>query len=140
MAVSFHFEKSIVLKDRTRLKNAIKEIFALEQRSLAVVEIIFCSDAYLLQINQTYLEHDYFTDIITFDLSDSTHSGVIGEIYISVDTVKSNAAHFNVDVNHELHRVIFHGILHLCGFNDKTPAQSRAMSKGEDKYLKLYFS
>lgn len=140
MAVSFHFEKSVVLKNRTKLKNAIKQIFKVEQRALASLDVIFCSDAYLLQINQTYLQHNYFTDIITFDLSESMDADIMGEIYISVDTVKSNASRFKVDLNHELHRVIFHGVLHLCSFNDKSPAQSRAMGKAEDKYLELYFS
>jgi probable rRNA maturation factor len=100
---------------------------------------IFCTDEYLLQVNRDFLQHDYYTDIITFDLSD-TSKRVSGEIYISVDRVKDNALTQGVSFTEELHRVIFHGALHLCGYKDKKPAEVKAMRSAEDKYLELYFS
>ena len=94
-------------------------IFKKEDRPLDRLDLIFCSDAYLLQINQDFLGHSDLTDIITFDLSDEQDSSA--EIYISVDRVRENAKTFGVSVENELHRVIFHGILHLCGYKDKKP-------------------
>lgn len=100
---------------------------------------IFCSDSYLLVINQQYLEHDDYTDIITFDLSSSPKE-IVGEVYISIDRVKENAHELSVSFNTELHRVIFHGALHLCGYKDKSIKDASVMRFKEDKYLKLYFS
>lgn len=99
---------------------------------------IFCSDEYLLNINKAHLQHDYYTDIITFDLSVSK-SETIGEIYISIDRVRDNAANLKVSIKEELHRVIFHGALHLCGYKDKTPKHEKEMRRAEDKYLSMYF-
>ncbi len=97
---------------------------------------IFCSDEYLHTMNQQYLNHDTLTDIITFDLSEDT--SLIGEIYVSVDRVKENAEKFATTYNNELHRVIFHGTLHLCGFKDKTTADKLTMREQEDKCLSAY--
>lgn len=99
---------------------------------------IFCSDEHLLGINQQFLKHNTYTDIITFDLGEYDDE-VIGEIYISVDRVADNAAKFGVDYNDELHRVIFHGALHLCGYKDKTEADRKEMRRKEDLCLKQYF-
>ena len=93
----------------------------------------FCSDAYLLDINRTYLQHDYYTDIITFDLEGAA------EIYISVDRVKENAQAEGVSFKQELHRIIFHGVLHLCGFSDKTASAKIEMTRQENKLLAHYF-
>jgi rRNA maturation RNase YbeY len=139
MEISFHFQKTIGLKSRIRLKEAIARIFSAEHQPAESVSLVFCSDEYLLGINKTYLQHDYFTDIITFDLSVSP-APTIGEIYISVDTVRSNAKFYGESLNRELHRVIFHGVLHLCGFKDKKPADIKRMRAAEGKYLDLYFS
>ena len=99
---------------------------------------MFCSDEYLLRINRDYLQHDYYTDIITFDLSEPG-GPVQGEIYISVDRVRDNAKELAVSIQKELHRVIFHGVLHLCGYTDKTKQDQARMRALEEKYLDLYF-
>jgi rRNA maturation RNase YbeY len=100
---------------------------------------VFCSDEFLLQINKDYLKHDYYTDIISFDLSLSKNSPIIGEIYISVDTIRVNAKRFETTNQQELHRVIFHGALHMCGYKDKTKKDQALMTIKEDEYLSLYF-
>jgi len=104
---------------------------------LGSLDLIFCSDAYLLQINQDFLGHSDLTDIITFDLSDQHQSAA--EIYISVDRVRDNAKTFGVSVENELHRVIFHGVLHLCGYKDKKPGDIKVIRAKEDEYLQKYF-
>jgi probable rRNA maturation factor len=103
------------------------------------LSIIFCSDNYLLAINQNALAHDYYTDIITFDLSESSKE-IIGEIYISVDRVLDNAIQLNFTYKQEVHRVLFHGALHLCGYGDKSKKQILEMRSKEDYYLNKYFS
>jgi probable rRNA maturation factor len=138
--VSFQFEKDIKLKNRKGLKTFISEIFKIEQIDFRSVMFIFCSDTYLLKINQRFLKHDYFTDIITFNLTGLNDERIIGEIYISVDTVESNSIINNVQLDYELHRVIFHGILHLCGYKDKTKKEIKEMRAKEDDYLALYFN
>ncbi len=97
---------------------------------------IFCSDDYLHTMNQQHLDHDTLTDIITFDLSEGNN--LVGEIYVSTDRVRDNAQKFNTSYNDELHRVIFHGTLHLCGFKDKSPADQKKMREQEDKCLEAY--
>lgn len=102
------------------------------------LEYIFCSDEYLLTINQRYLDHDTYTDIITFDLSEGKH--LVGEIYISVERVRANAEAFKVPFNQELHRIIFHGALHLCGFGDKSKKDKAQMTLLENKCLQEYLN
>ncbi len=139
MGVKFFFtDKNVSLTDRTRLKAFIKGIFKKEKRSFESLSYVFCSDEYLLEINRQYLQHDYYTDIITFDLSEP-NSPLEGDIYISIDRVRENAKSLQVSIQEELHRVIFHGALHLCGFKDKKPADILAMRNAENKYLKRYF-
>jgi rRNA maturation RNase YbeY len=105
--------------------------------SLTSLQYVFCSDPYLLQINKDFLQHDFYTDIITFELSaDPLGSGVEGEIYISIDRVRENAQELGVPIQQELLRVIFHGALHLCGFKDKTSAQEKQMRAKEEEYLR----
>lgn len=124
------------LRKRTVLKAFIEGLFRKEKKGLLYINYIFCSDKRLLDINRTYLKHDYLTDIISFDLSNDEKT--IGEIYISIDRVRENAQDNGVSFNNELHRVIFHGALHLCGYKDKKRADQLRMRKGEDKYLSLY--
>lgn len=139
MAIQFFFlEQNISLRERTTLKRFITGIFRSEGRRLQSLTYIFCSDEYLLQINQSHLKHNYYTDIITFDLSE-VPGQTIGEIYISTDRVRDNAASLGVTIKEELHRVIFHGALHLCGYNDKTRTDSAKMRAAEDKCLNAYF-
>ena len=138
-SVTFHFAERISLTNRTDLKTFIIGLFKREKKKVGELSFVFCSDAYLLEINKQYLKHDYYTDIITFDLS-QIPGMISGEIYISVDRVRDNAQNFNVSFKEELHRVIFHGALHLCGYRDKTAKEEALMRKMEDKYLKLYFT
>lgn len=139
MAINFTpHEVKVNLKNKTKLKAFIKERFAKEGQKLRNLQYVFCTDEYLLQINQQFLQHDTFTDIVTFELG--TEPGVTeGEIYISIDRVKENATKFEVSEEQELHRVIFHGALHLCGYKDKSKEQSATMRKKENEYLELYF-
>ena len=119
---------------RTKLKLFIKDLFKSEGKPLSDLSYVFCSDDYLLAINRQFLQHDYYTDIITFDISDSEKE-VKGEIYISIDRVKDNAKQLKLTVQAELLRVVFHGALHLCGYKDKSKAQQSLMRKKEDHYL-----
>jgi probable rRNA maturation factor len=136
--IQFHLLKAISLRDRTRLKAFLHLLFQREKTKLAELQYIFCSDDRLLEINKQFLNHDYYTDIITFNLS-GANQPINAEIYISVDRVRDNAQEFNSSVQKELHRVIFHGALHLCGYEDKTRKDELEMRKMEDKYLNLYF-
>ena len=140
MAVVFHELVPVYIKERKRLKYFVSCLFLKENRQLADMNIIFCSDNYLLDINKIHLNHDFYTDIITFDLSDKKTGPVTAELYISVERVKDNAATLKVSLTHELHRVIFHGALHLCGFGDKTKKDKNVMRLKEDEYLGLYLS
>ena len=132
-----HLLTPCTLRNRNNLKNFISSIFKKENRTLGSLDLIFCSDAYLLRINQDFLGHSDLTDIITFDLSDELDSAA--EIYISVDRVRENAKAFGVSVENELHRVIFHGVLHLCGYKDKKPGDIQVIRSRENEYLHKYF-
>ena len=136
--INFHFQKPCTLRDRQRLKEFICRIFKSYRRNVNSLDIIFCSDKYLLGINREYLQHDYFTDIVTFDLAEKG-SAAIGEMYISVDRVKDNARAEGTSFTNELHRVIFHGVLHLCGLKDKRTKDRELMRKAEDRLLAKYF-
>lgn len=138
MAIKFHFDKKTKLSNRRVLKQFLSRIFILEKRICISLDFVFCSDDFLLKINQDYLNHDYFTDIITFDLTDPGSKKISGEVYISVEMVTENAKRFGVDFEIELYRVMCHGILHLCGYGDKTREQKITMRKKEDFYLKSY--
>ena len=139
MAIKFFFtDVSIPLNERNKLKLFLKQLFNDEQQHLQSLSYIFCSDQYLLGINKEFLQHDDYTDIITFTLSEPLMP-IEGEIYISIDRIKDNAHIHNVSIREELHRVIFHGALHLCGYKDKVLLDKQNMTAGEDKYLGLYF-
>lgn len=139
MAINFTVhEVKLQLKERTRLKAFLKELFKREGQGLRSLHYIFCSDEYLLTINQEFLQHDTYTDIVTFELSDNPDI-TEGEIYISIDRVQENAKKFAVTENYELHRVIFHGALHLSGYRDKSRKESALMREKEDENLRLYF-
>jgi probable rRNA maturation factor len=137
--VNFFFPKKTTLADRSTLKSFIEKIFKKEGKRLSRLNYIFCSDNELLRINREYLGHDYYTDIITFDLSVKAMP-VQAEIYISVERVKENAAKLGFSFKAELHRVIFHGVLHLCGYGDKTSHQMKIMRQKEESYLNQYFN
>jgi len=136
--IKFFFEQQgFTLENRTALKGFIESIFLKEKTTLSSLNYIFCSDKRLLEINRQFLQHNYFTDIITFDLS--TGKAVEAEIYISIGRVKENAQTWGVSFKSELHRVIFHGALDLCGYGDKTKKEKDLMRKKEDFYLVSYF-
>ena len=116
----------------------IKKVVAKEKASISEVNLIFCSDDYLLEKNIEYLNHKTYTDIITFDYTEG--SGPLeGDIFISIDRIKENAEKFSRPFDDELHRVIIHGILHLIGYNDKTPEEKTQIRKKEDASLSLRF-
>jgi rRNA maturation RNase YbeY len=138
--VKFHYaDAQFNYNKKTALKTFVETVFKKEKYPLEELNYIFCSDAYLLQINQAHLKHNTYTDIITFDLSADRSFGIIGEIYISIDRVKENAQTFQTPFITELSRVIFHGALHLCGYKDKKQEDAQLMRKMEEKYLKDYF-
>ena len=124
------------LANRTSLKKCIHTIFEKEGKKLESLNYIFCSDKDLLEINRKYLKHDFYTDIITFNLSETL--AVRAEIYISIDRVRENARTLGISFKTELHRVIFHGALHLCGYNDKNQAEKKKIRIKEDHYLNIY--
>ena len=137
--VQFYFlDRSLALKERTRLKRFIENIFVLEKKRLGNLSYIFCSDEHLITINRDFLKHDFYTDVITFDLGSSKNE-IEGEVYLSVDRIRDNAKQLEVSFKEELHRVIFHGILHLCGYKDKKREDIIIMREMEEKYLKKYF-
>lgn len=109
----------------------------MEGRTLELLNIIFCSDNYLLKINTEYLNHNTLTDIVTFDQSNSTADGLEGDIYISIERVKENAQMLQQSFDDELCRVMIHGVLHLIGYTDKSARAKIAMRKKEDAYLSL---
>ena len=113
----------------------IKEVAACYGKRVGEIAYIFCSDDKILEVNRQYLQHDYYTDIITFDYCEGDR--ISGDLFISLDTVRSNAEQFEQPHDRELHRVIIHGILHLCGINDKGPGEREIMEAAENKALAL---
>ena len=136
--VSFYFLKPITLRSRKKLKAFLLKLVKQEANAAATLSFVFCSDPYLLAMNRKFLGHDYFTDILTFPL-DPIPGVVHGEMYLSVDRIRDNAKQLAAPTERELHRVIFHGVLHLCGYNDKTNIQAKEIRAREDFYLKKYF-
>jgi metalloprotein, YbeY/UPF0054 family len=137
--VHFHFvDRYGSLKDRKLLKKFLIDLTKKEGHKLRSIHYIFCSDSYLLKLNQDYLKHNTLTDIITFPLSKKSEL-IEAEIYISLDRVKENAGLYKTTLKEELHRVIFHGLLHLCGYKDKSASEKTLMRKKEDEYLKKWF-
>ena len=137
--VYFHFITPVnSLKERSRLKRFLYRLIRAAQKPLSRLDYIFCDDDYLLKINQKHLNHDFYTDIITFNLANDS-SPVEGEIYISIPRVKDNAYEYDTSFKEELHRVIFHGALHLAGFSDKSKMEKEKMRIEEDRCLKKYF-
>lgn len=139
MAVTFSYaDRKLLLSHKRQIKSFVATVFKEEEEILADLNYVFCSDDFLLDINKRFLEHDYYTDIITFDLSASTTNEISGEIYISVDRVKENADLAVVSFFDEVLRVIVHGALHLCGYNDKKKSEIKLMRDREEHYLRLY--
>jgi rRNA maturation RNase YbeY len=138
MTISFNkADKNTLLANRVALKSFIEKQMKKEGLTIDSLNYVFCSDKYLLAINKQFLQHDYYTDIISFDLSELP--GVLNaEVYISVDRVKENAKTMAVTYKEELLRVIFHGALHFCGYKDKKATDAKIMRAMENKWLKAY--
>ena len=135
MAISFSLETKYNLKSRTLIKKWLKQIIENKGYKLGTLSYILCDDDYLLEINKQYLQHEFYTDIITFDY---VEDGVInGDIFISVDRVKENASLFGVSEREELMRVFAHGVLHLSGLKDATSEEASQMRKAENESLEL---
>jgi len=132
----FEEDISYKLKNKTAVRQWINETVQAEGFKLKELNYIFCSDDYLLQINQQYLDHDTYTDIITFDNSEKDKV-IVGDIFISIERIRENALKFNITETNELHRVIIHGALHLLGYKDKSTADKQKMTFKEDFYLNL---
>ena len=124
--------------DQTKVSRWIKLVAASQGRKAGHINYIFCDDERILEVNNYYLQHDYFTDIITFDYSSG--KTISGDIFISIDTVKSNAEGLKISFEEELHRVIIHGILHLCGQDDKTTESQAEMTRKENEALAQLYS
>jgi probable rRNA maturation factor len=120
------------------LKQNLKTLAISEGKSLKDISVVFTDDDYLLEVNKQYLNHDYYTDVITFDYS--VFPEVSGDIMISLDRVKDNAETLSVSFQEELNRVIYHGLLHLCGYKDKSASDEMLMRKKENYYLELFVS
>jgi probable rRNA maturation factor len=135
--VKFYFEDYKRFRIyRNMISENLQEIITLEGYISGNVSLIFCSDNYLLEMNKQFLDHDYFTDIITFNYSiDKTISG---DLFISIDRVKENALNYNQTFENELYRVIFHGVLHLIGYDDKDEISVKIMKEKENYYLKKF--
>ena len=138
MTISFNkADATATLKNRVALKSFIEKRVKKEGLSIESLNYVFCSDKYLLEINKQFLDHNYYTDIISFDLSE-VPGQLIGEVYISVDRVKDNAKTHGATFSEELLRVIFHGALHFCGYKDKKPSDVKKMRQMEDLWLTAF--
>lgn len=134
--INFNFETTLDLEEEKRLKEWIAEAVAAEEFLVGEINYVFCTDEYLHKINLQYLNHDTYTDIISFDYR--VGKQLHGDIFISVDRVRENATKFEVDFNSELLRVLIHGILHFCGYKDKLDNEVNAMRAKEDYYVARY--
>ncbi|MDF9830544.1 rRNA maturation RNase YbeY [Parabacteroides sp. PF5-6] len=134
MAIHYYTEevKAPAIKRRA-VTNWIKAVAKEHGYKVGEISYIFCSDEKILEVNRQYLQHDYYTDIITFDYTEG--QTIAGDLFISLDTVRTNAEKFNSTYEEELHRTIIHGILHLCGINDKGPGERAIMEGEENKAL-----
>lgn len=132
------FNEDLVFQpeNQTTLITWLHQVFQLHDKQIIELNYIFCSDEYLLSINQKHLQHDYYTDIITFDNSEE-ESAIEGDIFISVERVRENASSLNHSFDIELYRVLAHGLLHLIGFNDKTDSEKKVMREKEDACISL---
>lgn len=134
--ISFNYETDFFLDNETDFSNWLSEVISSELKTEGEINYIFCDDNYLLEINQQYLDHDTLTDIISFDYS--VGNELHGDIFISIERVKDNAADFNVSFEDELKRVMVHGVLHYCGYKDKSDTDEQLMRLKEEEKMKLF--
>jgi rRNA maturation RNase YbeY len=132
----FQEDSTYQLKNKLKIKDWLIRLAKKEGYSISELNYIFCSDEYLLNINKEYLDHNYYTDIITFDNSEGNHQ-IEGDIFISIDRIKENAVENQVSTSEELHRVLAHGLLHLMGYKDKTILETQTMRSKEDWALSI---
>ena len=136
MAIAFYAEDiALPAIQQQAVSNWVKAVAETYGKKVGDISYIFCSDEKILEVNRQYLQHDYYTDIITFDYTSGNK--IAGDLFISLDTVKTNAEAFNATYKEELHRTIIHGILHLCGINDKGPGEREIMEANENKALAI---
>jgi len=134
MSIVFNYDiENFRVRESKKIKSVIKKLLTDENKEEGLIRFIFTSDEKILDINREFLNHNFFTDIITFDYGEG--NTVSGEIYISIETVKENSEIYNKSFKDEIHRVIFHGILHLCGYKDKSEPEIKEMRYMEEKYL-----
>lgn len=133
----FYYSEDIELPaiNQDAVSGWVRKVAETHGKKTGDISYIFCSDEKILEVNRQYLQHDYYTDIITFDYT--SRNKISGDLFISLDTVKTNAEKFNTEYNEELHRTIIHGILHLCGINDKGPGEREIMEENENKALAI---
>jgi len=136
--ISFSYNTAFVLDSENSVVNWLSEAISLEKHVLGDILYVFCNDEYLHRLNVDFLNHDTYTDVISFDYK--VGKILHGEIYISLDRVKENAQDYSQSFNEELRRVMIHGILHYCGYNDKTSEDIAYMRQKEDEYLNRYLS
>ena len=136
MAIAYYAEEvKLPAIKKKAVGDWIRKVALLYGKRTGDISYIFCSDEKILEVNKQYLQHDYYTDIISFDYTEGTK--ISGDLFISLDTVKSNSENFGTDYTEELHRIIIHGILHLCGINDKGPGEREIMTQKENEALAL---
>jgi probable rRNA maturation factor len=134
--INFNYETDFELENESRYSDWLSQVIASEARREGEVNYIFCDDEYLLQMNVQYLDHDTLTDIISFDYT--VGKEISGDIFISVERVKENAVDYNVSFDEELLRVMVHGMLHYCGYKDKTEEEEQLMRLKEDEKINLF--
>ena len=134
--ISFNYELDFKLEDETSYSDWLSKVISSETKKEGEINYIFCDDDYLLEINQQYLDHDTLTDIISFDYSIGNE--LHGDVFISIERVIENAVEFNVDFADELKRVVVHGVLHYCGYKDKSEEDEKLMRQKEEEKMKMF--
>jgi rRNA maturation RNase YbeY len=134
--IEFHYETEFRLEDKTKFADWVSRVVDSEQGRIMAVDYIFCSDPYLLEMNKKYLDHDTFTDIITFDYSEGKRIG--GDVFISIDRVRENTKTYQTVFQEELLRVMAHGLLHLLGYQDKSEPDKADMRAKEDEKIRMF--
>jgi rRNA maturation RNase YbeY len=134
--INFYSENNFELKQEDQFQTWLKAVIASEEKKTGEISFIFCDDEYLLHINREYLDHDTYTDIISFD--NSVGKILNGDIFISTERVEENAGNFGVSFDEELKRVMAHGVLHFCGYKDKTDSESQIMRSKEGEKMKMF--
>ncbi|MBE7641659.1 rRNA maturation RNase YbeY [Salegentibacter sp. BLCTC] len=134
--INFYSENDFELQEESKIDSWIRNVISSEEKDLGEINYIFCDDDYLHKINLKFLNHDTYTDIISFDNTEGNELN--GDIFISTDRVVENAKEYNVEFNQEIKRVMAHGILHLCGYRDKTESEAALMRQKEDEKIALF--